>query len=249
MFENKRFYHGTTKKVITAFGTLFNSIKILRENGDEISVPLSYAPTQHFIETLNKANQKPGERINKLLPRISFAFSSPEYDQTRETDTLDILTCVDDSGERWQYQPVPYTYTVTLQIWTKFLEDQYQIVEQILPCFRPDFNVTINDSDSSMGIKQDIAFELLSVDDEDTYESDVIEKRTMITTLTFSAKVFLYPPVEDGVIVKHVIINMQPTLNTEQPVLKEKIQFIVDPFTANADDIFNIIETTTQVTE
>ncbi len=249
MFENKRFYHATTKKVITAFGTLFNSIKILRENGDEISVPLSYAPTQHFIETLNKEIDKPGERINKLLPRMSFAFSSPEYDPTRETDSLDVLTCVDDSGERWQYQPVPYTYTVTMNVWTKFLEDQYQIIEQILPYFRPDFNVTINDSDSNMGIKQDIAFELISVEDEDTYETAVIDNRTIITTLTFSAKVYFYPPVESGGVVKHVIINVQPSINTGEPALKERIEFIVDPFEANPDDVFNILETTTQVFE
>lgn len=240
MFENKYFYHASTKKVVIAFGTLFNSIRIERNTGEFLDVPLSYAPTEHFIQTLNKKEQGDDERVNKLLPRMSFSFDSPIYDSERQGDSLQKLTCQDADGARWQFSPTPYIYEVRLNIWTKYLDDRYQIVEQILPYFTPDFNVTINDS-TNMGIKHDVAFELISVEDQDTYESAVVDKRTLITTLTFSAKVNFYHPVENGVTIRQAIVNLTP--NLEEEVLKEQFTATLDPWTALPNDDFSIIET------
>lgn len=242
MFEGKYFYHGTTKKVITAFGSLFNSIQIVRDEDTTLNVPLSHAPTQHFIEVLNRKTRDDVERINQLLPRMSFYFSTPTYDPLRETDALEKLCKVDSNGVRWQYSPVPYNYTATLNIWTKYIDDQYHILEQILPYFRPDFNVTILDSDGNMDIKNDVSFILESVEDENTYESNLLEKNTFISTLTFTVKVLFYPPVEEGTLIKQAIINLIPTIDMDDSVTFERNTATVDPFTANPDDPFTILE-------
>ena len=48
------FYHGLTRKVIVAFGSLFSNIKIQRHDNDgvmqqEVVVPLSYAPKEKWL--------------------------------------------------------------------------------------------------------------------------------------------------------------------------------------------------------
>lgn len=236
MFEGKQFYHRSTENAVAAFGTLFNSIEIER-NGKRLKVPLSYSPTEHFLETLRKKDTETGERINKLLPRMSFTFSKPTYDNTREGDLTKKIKSID-NGVKWQFSPVPYNYTVELNIWTKYLEDNYQIMEQILPYFRPDFNVSINET---LENTEDISFILEDVDTNDSYESSFLDKRLIVTTMTFTAKMYFYPPVNEGKLIREAIINFSPNLNSK--IVYEECVATLNPFMADPDDEFSIIET------
>ena len=79
----------------------------------------------------------------------------------------------------------------------KNAEDGTQILEQILPFFTPDFTVTMT-LVSGMTIKMDIPLILNSVSSEDTYEGDFATRRSIIWTLSFIMKGFLYPSVTDN---------------------------------------------------
>ena len=79
----------------------------------------------------------------------------------------------------------------------KNAEDGTQILEQILPFFTPEFTVTMN-LVSSMSEKRDIPLVLNSVTSEDTYEGDFASRRSIIWTLSFMMKGFLYPDVADN---------------------------------------------------
>ena len=55
MLGNRQFYHETIRKIIVAFGTLFNDIHIVRKNNSgniiqSMKVPLSYGPKQKFLD-------------------------------------------------------------------------------------------------------------------------------------------------------------------------------------------------------
>ena len=53
MLGNRQFYHETIRKIIVAFGTLFNDIHIVRKNNsgavfDSRKVPLAFGPKKKF---------------------------------------------------------------------------------------------------------------------------------------------------------------------------------------------------------
>ncbi len=194
-----------------AFGTLFNNIEINRDGGEIIKVPLAYGPTQKFLARLE---QQPdlNKPVQISLPRISFEFTGVSYDSSRKlASTQHFATSLStDSKEiRKMYHPVPYNMEFELSVMTLLNDDALQIVEQILPYFQPNFNLTI-DLVESIGEKRDIPITLESVSFEDNYDGDYSSRRVLLYTLKFSAKTHLFGPVPEtkGDIITRVSIGV-----------------------------------------
>ncbi len=125
----------------------------------------------------------------------------------------------------------------------KYSDDGTQILEQILPYFTPEFQVTMNEM-STMGIKRDIPIILNSVATEDTYEGDFITRRALIHTLNFTVKGHVYGRTTDQGIIREVDVNMGANMNDRKDV---NIDIKPDPLTADADDTFGFTETITDL--
>jgi hypothetical protein len=95
---------------------------------------------------------------------------------------------------------VPYDFTFSLSIYVRNTEDGTQILEQILPFFTPDFNVTINFI-PSMGKKYDMPVILNSVNTTTDYEGDMTSTRLITWDLEFTAKAYIWPPVIDAEVI------------------------------------------------
>ena len=55
----QQFYHETVRKVVVAFGTMFNDIHLVRKDNDgnisqTMKVPLAYGPRQKFLLRLRE---------------------------------------------------------------------------------------------------------------------------------------------------------------------------------------------------
>jgi hypothetical protein len=96
---------------------------------------------------------------------------------------------------------VPYDFSFSLSIYVRNTEDGTQILEQILPFFTPDFNVTINFI-PSMGKKYDMPVILNSVNTTTEYEGDMTSTRLITWDLEFTAKGYIWPPVLSGDIIR-----------------------------------------------
>jgi hypothetical protein len=94
-----------------------------------------------------------------------------------------------------QFNPVPYNLGFNLSIMSKTIEDGLMIIEQILPFFAPDYTVTILDM-PELDLTKDIPIVFNGISPEDNYDGTFQEKRTIIFTLNFTAKAYLYPPVK-----------------------------------------------------
>ena len=209
MFDH--FYHQIFRKTVIAFGTLFNNIEINRDGGEIIKVPLAYGPTQKFLARLE---QQPdlNKPIQISLPRMSFEFTGVSYDSGRKLAGTQAFTTTlksDRKEIRKMYHPVPYKMSFDLSIMTLLNDDALQIVEQILPYFQPNFNLTI-DLIESIGEKRDIPITLESVSFVDNYEGDYSSRRVLLYTLKFTAKTYLFGPVPDskGDIIQRVSIGV-----------------------------------------
>ena len=198
MFEY--FYNEILRRTVIAFGSLFNGISIRHtdSSGDVksiIKVPLSYGPTQKFLARLEQSPD-----LNKstaiTLPRMSFEFTGLVYDQSRKVTTTQSFTVkdpTDGSETKKAYMPVPYNMQFELNIMTKLNDDMLQIIEQILPYFQPSYNLTV-ELVEQLGEKRDIPIILENITMQDDYEGDFTTRRTLLYTLRFTAKTYLFGP-------------------------------------------------------
>ena len=228
------FYHEIVRKTIIAFGTLFNDIQIKHKDnaGDDfsiITVPIAYGPIQKFLARLEQVPDLK-RKVSITLPRISFEMTGIQYDASRKSSTMQTFKSVDKaSGEMVKvFMPVPYNINFRLSIISKLNEDALQIVEQILPYFQPNFNVTV-DLISSIGEKRDIPIILNNISMEDNYEGDYTTRRNLIYTLDFTAKTYLFGPAgtPNDALIKKVQVDYYA--NTNMTNASRQLRYIAEP--------------------
>jgi len=238
------FYHQIIRKTVTAFGTLFNDIYIEHKNSSDaaisqMKVPLAYGPMQKFLARIDQQSEL-NKPIQITLPRISFEMNSIQYDSTRKANvTQTFKTCGNGDIIKKVYMPVPYNIGFQLNIMTKLQDDALQIVEQILPNFQPSFNLTVDLVDS-IGEKRDIPVVLDSVSFTDDYEGDYSTRRTLIYTLNFTAKTYLFGPISDSTdgLIRKVQVDMYSSTDTATAKREMRYTVVPDPIDANPDDDF-----------
>ena len=214
------FYHQTIRKYVALFGTLFNDINIEKKDsgGNVLSrqkVPISYGPKQKFLIRLRE-DPSLDRQVAIQLPRLAFEMSGIAYDPIRKLNTIGTLTHKETiNGERnikKMFNPSPYILDFSLYAFVENAEDGTQILEQILPFFTPEFNVSVNIL-TDMGIKLDIPIVLQSATSEDSYEGEFSARRTIVWTINFMLKGFIYPDVKSGQsIIKSVEIAFKETV-------------------------------------
>ena len=192
------FYHKAISKTVTAFGTLFNDIQVRHydESNNPISVlkvPLSYGPVQKFLARIEQSPA--GDRKVALsLPRMSFEMTSIDYDAQRKSSVIQTFKAPKASDGKVInniYSPVPYNIGFELNILGKIQDDVLQIIEQILPCFQPAFNVIVRLIPEINEVR-DIPIILNRVGFRDDYEGDFSTRRVIIYTLNFTVKTYLF---------------------------------------------------------
>ena len=161
-----------------------------------MKVPLAYGPMQKFLARIQQQPDLERE-IAITLPRLSFEMQGLQYDPTRKTGIAQTFLAKGGTTAKKVYMPVPYNVAFELSIMSKLSDDALQILEQIIPYFQPSFNITINLIDS-IGEKKDIPIVLESINYSDQYEGSFETRRTIVYTLGFTAKTYLFGPVADN---------------------------------------------------
>ena len=215
------YYNEAIRKTVVGFGTLFNNIEIQKLDPQTKTVievekvPLGYGPKNKFLTRLEQ-NPEVGGKVAIQLPRLYFEMTGINYDSARKTSPIQkYRTVVNDNGNevRVQYVPVPYNMDFELGIIAKSQDDALQIIEQILPYFQPNFNLTLNFI-PDMDERRDVAVILNSVDYEDDWEDDFMQRRSIVWTLNFTAKSYIYGPFNQaGIIRKATVYESVGDLN------------------------------------
>jgi len=216
------FYHEIIRKTIIGFGTLFNNVELQRlDNAGNVvqttKVPLNYGPREKFLARIEAEPELDGRAETQItLPRMSFEMKGIQYDPSRKLGPIQLCKAEKEGDTKKSYTtytPVPYNMEFELNILSKNNEDSVQILEQILPYFQPVFNITIN-LISKMSEKKDIPIVLNSVGIQDDYEGDFLTRRTLIHTLQFTAKSYLYGPVTTADVIRKVNVDISTAMET-----------------------------------
>ena len=251
----QHFYHKQIRNTVIAFGTIFNNINIKRTDSSgnplqTIRVPLSYAPKEKFIARLDQNANLTGDdsSVAITLPRMSFDITGYSYDATRKLNKNQKIsvtknTSGDNKTTNTQFSPVPYDVAFDLNIYTATSDDGLQIVEQILPYFQPDYTVTMIMDRSFMDTKRDIPFILESVDYEDTYTGALTDRRRIIYTLRFTAKIYLYGPITSSAIIRNAEADMYTNTSDANPSRSQRVTVTPNPTSADKDDTYTYTTT------
>ena len=251
----QHFYHKQIRNTVIAFGTIFNNINIKRTDSSgnplqTIRVPLSYAPKEKFIARLDQNADLTGNdsSVAITLPRMSFDITGYSYDATRKLNkNQKFVVAKNTSGDtkrtNTQFSPVPYDVSFDLNIYTATSDDGLQIIEQILPFFQPDYTVTMIMDRDFMDTKRDIPFVLESVDYEDSYTGALTDRRRIIYTLKFTAKIYLYGPISSSAIIRKVSADLYTDTADKSPSRSERVTVTPNPTSADKDDVYTYTET------
>ena len=258
----QHFYHKSIRNTVIAFGTIFNNINIKRLDSSgnplqTIRVPLSYAPKEKFIARLDQNANLTGSdsSVAITLPRMSFDVNSYSYDPSRKLNKNQKVSVAknatgDEKRVFTQHSPVPYDVGFELNVFTATSDDGLQIIEQILPYFQPDYTVTMIIDKDYMDTKRDIPFILESVDYEDSYQGALTDRRRIIYTLKFTAKIYLYGPIGSSAIIRKSSVDLYDNLATGDtsqggtgPSRSERVTVTPNPTSADKDDVYTYTDT------
>ena len=225
MLGNAPFYNRTIRKIVVAFGTVFNDIYLVRYTKDgltakeTIKVPLNWGAKEKYVTRLT-SDPTLTKSIATTLPRISFDMTGMSYDSSRKLpSTMRNFSANTATSIKSQFVSVPYNFDFSLSIYVRNTEDGTQILEQILPFFTPDFSVSV-DFIPSMEPKYDMPIILNSVSNEVDYEGDMMATRMIIWNLEFTAKGHIWPPIKTVKVITTANTNLyiQPNSLLEQQV-------------------------------
>jgi len=235
------FYYNTIKKIITTFGLLFRDIvfeddfKILKK------VPIHYLPKEKFLEIINHIDYDDGTEIQYTLPQMGFELNNIEYDSSRMLNPMSKIS-KDDS---YMLNRIPYDFPFTLYLASRKFEESLKIVEQILPFFTPELNVSIKDHEQ-FDIISDIPFILNSSSFTIEFEGSFETKRNITWTFEFIAKGWLYSNIRSQKRIKETIVKME---NKDFNKVYESFISYVEPRFADKFDEHQIIDKIYSYTE
>jgi hypothetical protein len=193
---NDSYYNRALKKLVVAFGSIFNEIYISRYDSnnveqEKIRVPLTYGPKEKFVRRLTEASSiSSGTKLGITLPVIGFQITNITYDPSRKLNKLKKVISSTSNNSSTMWSEVPYNIDFGIFIFTRTIDDNFQIIEQILPNFTPDFTVTINFNE--LNTKVDVPFQLNSVQTTEDFEGSYATRRSVISSLSFTAKTYIF---------------------------------------------------------
>ena len=207
-------YHRIIRKIVVAFGNIFNNISLSRYDSNGVEqehflVPILYGGKEKYVSRL-EGDPNLDKKVQITLPIMSFEMMDMSYDASRKLNTNQRLT--HSHGEQNTtlsvYNPVPFDFDFDLYAYVRNIEDGAQLMEKILPYFTPDYTVTVN-LIPEMGIVKQLPLVLKSVSHEIDYEGDYnTNVRSIIWTLKFTVKGYLYGPVSQPKIIRNSITNI-----------------------------------------
>lgn len=207
-----QYKNDSIKKLVIAFGCLFNNLKIEQkdENGNtrNLTVPLSYAAKEKFVKRLTQPSSISDKtRIEISLPRISFELMGLAYDPTRKLNKINttVLSNPTATSISKTFSPVPYNFTFGVSVFTRNFEENLQIIEEILPYFSPEFIVSLKMNSLYQSV--DVPINIATTQLTQEYEGDFSTRRFIVSTFQFVAKAYIYGEIKTDYQVKDSQFN------------------------------------------
>lgn len=235
------FYPGSLYTSITAFADLFNnmSTRVFDKDGRIVGVKpviTTLAPKEKLASLLLKSDVNDIDpKVDNYLPRISINPIGYEWDSKRQKGfpykrRLNIEYYDQDEIEgtnrsrrviQTDIEPIPYNISFDVVIWTKYDIDMKQILENILPWFAPEVQVSVKERNFGLERKEKVT--LTGISPNNVIDLDESGRRILMTNLTFSMETVLYKPIELSKEILCSIISISVVPCEKRPFEGDKI--------------------------
>lgn len=206
MYNN--FYHGTIKKNMAIFSSIFDGLTITLSNGVDVKVPLHYAPREKFLEALSIKPDLMDVSKNFAMPIMGFELTDISFDPIRMTNSLNIMkTPTKTPNMPFMYNRVPFIIEYTLYIATNRFEDALKIVEQIFPFFSPELTIAITDVENYTP-DSNITFTMSHNHFDIEFEGIMDNQRTITWEITFASATFLYQDIKTAQSITRSMVDL-----------------------------------------
>lgn len=233
MFDN--YYNGTFRRLIVAFGTMFDGINITMENGKTVRVPVHYSQKEKFVEVLAQRPDATAPIKGISYPVLGYELIALNYAPERNKNQMHkIRDCTDLSTGKFMYNRVPYDVMFEVFFATKKLDDSFKIAEQILPNFAPGLTMKVKDI-PGFDIENNLIIDLTSSSFTVEYDGEFDNVRHIMWQLSFTVKTYLYRNVNHSTVITKSVVDV---LNGDD--VKERELF--NRYTANMDGSVTIEE-------
>ena len=212
MLSGQHYYHRIIRKLVVSFGTMFNNLRLVKYDKtatteiERINVPLMYASKEKFYARIASAPD-PYNPVNLTLPRMAFEMNGISYDPLRKKSNFVTEFAEGLPTGLKSARMTPYNFDFNLYIFVRNTEDGAQIIEQVLPYFTPDYTVTLD----FVGIdefKMDVPIVFNSITYDDSHEGDPETTRSLIWTLNFTLKAYLYSSISNNAVIRRATANI-----------------------------------------
>lgn len=251
MLKDKEFYHSHTRNIVILFGQLFNNIVINRTDSSNavkqvIQVPILYSAKEKFVERIKAAPtlDTGRSRFEIVLPIMGFEITGLSYDPARKLTTTTRQTAIDTNNDiNAGYVSTPYDLNVELTIYAKNQDDGFQILEQILPYFNPDFSVALKEL-PELGITRNIQIKLDNISPSYDYAGDMAQRTTILWTLQFTIKMNYFGYIEKANVIKETIVSLfsSPETLASNTTTGVRIDTTVTPSNADPSGVFDYLQ-------
>jgi hypothetical protein len=220
------------RKLVVAFGSLFDEIYVTRKNDttgaeENIKVPITFSSKEKFLRRL-ESNSSITDKVKTQLnlPYMSFEMVNVTYDRGRKRNKLKVASNFNSSTEITSktFSETPIEVEFRLYFYSRSLEEILQILEQILPSFNPEFNIRMNFNDVFSNINVPISYGSFRLLDD--YEGNLGSRRILIGTMQFNASSFIFNEVKSGNPPTTTTLNITSLFQGDEDVVEE-IQSIV----------------------
>lgn len=197
------FYHGSIRKSIIKFLSIFDDLKIAKYNSDGnitkyVDVPIKFMPKKKFYSWLYLRTHE------KRYPMMGVELTSVEYDPNRASGQQEyIKVSTGDSSITRAPSPTPYNLGFTLSVATEFQNEMDQISEQLMPFFSPFVYTKVKIDELDISWDMQVIFQGANIDTETTIDED--NQRNILWTYNFIAKTYLVKPTASIDLIKKVV--------------------------------------------
>lgn len=175
-------YKSAIRTVTVVFGSLFNNIYVRKYDntgavikGSKRHVPLTFSPKEQYYVWINATMQRPddGTKVGISMPRLSYDLTGFGPDPTRQVQPYLYKTGapMPDSTNPYakrEQSPAAYSFNFALTLWSNDMDTSIQVLESILPYFKPEISVKIKEQDS-LPIVNDVHVVFNDISKQDNY--------------------------------------------------------------------------------
>lgn len=200
MNRRRYFSHGHLRSLVTIFGMLFNKIYVAKYSDDGSSidelvhVPITFLPRSRvfkydptWTKDVPSHQQDYLKKYYSVFPRMAFDFDGISYDPSRQFGK----NRKHKSGRQYGYTSAPYNIDFSLTIASRDSFFALQILEQIIPYFKPGITIAVK-HEAFDGESKDVTVDIGSVTKEDSYANSDSE-RIVVYTIEFTMRADFWP--------------------------------------------------------